>query len=539
VISLPATGRSLTGTTTFQSVIGHHRYAPGFRVTSDDGTPPHPLTGAAEAARLIAAELAAADPDRPRAAARQAALCAQIADSAAKCELYLERRLAEGDHPAGTFLTAEQGLLLGHPFHPAAKASEGFGAADLDRYAPELRASFPLHWLAVAPDLMEEHRLDDRISLDPPAVVASAAADRLAAGQSTWPLLPCHPWQAAHLGASPDLAGLIATGRIVALGPLGPAVSPTSSVRTVWDRTAGRFLKLPLGVRITNFVRVNPPDQLRRSLDVSRVIGGIGDLDRALGLERETFRVLLELGFRTLAVDGNEALASSTGVIYREATAWPRRPEPMVVAALLERSCADGVPALVRAVGRTGTGPASVRVWLGRYLELSLVPLARLAARFGVSLEAHSQNSLVVVDGGWPVGFWVRDLEGGSLNREHVRAGALYGSRLREDSPALYSEAETWHRFAYYVLVNHLGQLIAVLAEHLGPTEEELWEVVHACLTGEARRLGSDPAAGPLRRLLEMAELPAKANLTSRFAERSEEPLYVGVPNPLRSGRSR
>ena len=47
------------------------------------------------------------------------------------------------------YLDSEQSLAFGHPFHPAPKSRQGFSAADLQRYAPELRASFPLHYFAV------------------------------------------------------------------------------------------------------------------------------------------------------------------------------------------------------------------------------------------------------------------------------------------------------------------------------------------------------------------------------------------------------
>jgi siderophore synthetase component len=531
-IGLPLTGRRLVGSATRLSAAGHHRFGADFRVHSDDPSDWRPLEGPDDAARLIAAELAAVDPDPAQSTERQEAFCAQVADSAAKTRRYLEGRLAQSatapfDAPS-PFLAAEQGVLLGHPFHPAAKASEGFGADDLERYAPELRASFPLHWLAAAPELVGEERLAGGPTLDPPPDVAGAAAARLGSARSTWPLLPCHPWQAARLGRLPAVAALLATGRLVALGPLGAAVHPTSSVRTVWDPASGRLLKLALSVRITNFVRVNPPDQLRRSLDVSRVLAGLGDLQEALELASPSFRVLAEVGYRAL-VAGSESLSAATGVLYREAPPPTGEASPLVVAALLERSPHDGVPPIVRAVQRAGPGTSAVRAWLGRYLEISLVPLARLAVRAGVSLEAHTQNSLVALEGGWPARFWLRDLEGASISRSHARAADGYGGLIQPDSPALYPEAETWRRFGYYLLVNHVGQLVATLAEHLDPSESDLWSVVGHVLAGEA----VGPAGAPLRRLLEAPELPAKANLRSRFRQRSEDPLYVGIPNPL------
>src|SRR5205807_4021162 len=127
-------------------------------------------------------------------------------------------------HAPNPFLAAEQSLRLGHPLHPAAKASSGFTMADLERYAPELGASFPLHWLAVDPELVAEERLEVVRSLDPPPALCDAAGARLGAARAAWPLLPCHPWQAEDLAARPAVAGLLATGRIVALGPLGSDV---------------------------------------------------------------------------------------------------------------------------------------------------------------------------------------------------------------------------------------------------------------------------------------------------------------------------
>jgi siderophore synthetase component len=166
---------------------------------------------------------------------------------------------------------------------------------------------------------------------------------------------------------------------------------------------------------------------------------------------------------------------------------------------------------------------------------VSLRPLLRLLVRHGIGLEAHTQNSLIALDDGWPARFVVRDLEGASLNRDHPRAADRFGGVIAADSPATYPETEVWQRFAYYVLVNHLGQLIATLAEHLGPSEAELWGVAGGLLTDEAVRHGADPAAAPLRHLLDGPELPAKANLTGVLRRQSEHPTYIGIPNPLRA----
>ncbi|MEW6477254.1 MAG: IucA/IucC family protein [Actinomycetota bacterium] len=538
-IPFARTRRAVVASLAYHSLMGHHRFRPGFTLRTGEAV------GRSELARLVATELSAEE-----GASTSGGFDALVADSAIRTCTFLERLPVTGTvdpwHAPNPFLAAEQSLRVGHPFHPAPKASVGFTPADLERYAPELGAAFPLHWLAVDPSLLEEDRLPTVRSLDPPPALCDAAAGQLGPVRATWPLLPCHPWQAEHLARLPIVQDMIGAGRLVSLGPLGSDVHPTASVRTVWDPASGRQLKLPLSVRITNFVRNNPAEQVRRSLDTSGALGALGDLDAAVDGPPGAFGVLHELGFRRLIAPGGgpaadaEALRAASAVLYREGPPIAGAASPMVVAALLEPDPVDGVPPVIRAVQQTAggeTAQSAARAWLRRYLELSLRPVTRLVVRYGIGLEAHTQNSLVALVDGWPVRFVVRDLEGGSLNRQHPEAADRFGALIAAGSPALYGEAEVWQRFSYYVLVNHLGQLIATLAEHLGPSEAELWTEVGALLADEAVRHGADPAAAPLRALLDGAELPAKANLVSVLEGHGEHPTWIGVPNPLRSKR--
>jgi siderophore synthetase component len=542
-IPFARTGRAVVGSLAYRSPMGHHRFRHGFTLRTGE-----PI-GATELAQLVTGELGAGMP-----ATADDAFAALTGESVAKTQHFLERLPVTGTvdpwHAPNPFLAAEQSVRFGHPFHPAPKASVGFAADDLDRFAPEVGASFPLHWMAVDPDLLAEDRLDTVRSLDPPPAVSDAAAALLGArasgagaGRATWPLLPCHPWQAEHIAVLPAAAGLIASGRLVALGPLGPDVHPTASVRTVWDPSSGRQLKLALSVRITNFVRDNNPEQLRRSVDASRALAALGNLDAAVDSPSGAFGILFELGSRrivapvgTAAADA-AALEAATGVLYREGPLLAGSASPMAVAALLEPDPIDGVPPVIRAVQQAAGRGQTGRAWFERYLTLSLRPLTRLLVRHGIALEAHTQNSLVALDDGWPVRFVVRDLEGVSLNRAHPAVDERFAEVVSDGSPVLYDEAEVWRRFAYFVLVNHLGQLIATLAEHAGPSEAELWALAAGLLDEEAVRHGSGRATVALRDLLDGAELPAKANLVSVLEGHGEHPTWIGVPSPLRTRR--
>jgi siderophore synthetase component len=290
-------------------------------------------------------------------------------------------------------------------------------------------------------------------------------------------------------------------------------------VRTVCAAGFETAWKLPLHVRITNFVRTNPIEHVRRATDAGALVAGLAGRWRHDG-----FGVLLETGFRTLDPDAvGEQLAAEVAVLFRQHPFAATGEAPRVLAGLLEEGPDGEPPELVRCV----RGAGDVTDWLRRFLDISLRPLLTLFAREGLSFEAHVQNSLLCTDGGWPVHLWVRDMEGASASRQRLaRNGTL--DALPADSPVLYEDAQAWLRLRYYAVTNQLGHVVSVLGRHTDAGEERLWAVARDALAGW------DEAEPYATQLLSAPALPAKANLVSRFAGRAERPLYVDVANPLR-----
>ncbi|MGH3901493.1 MAG: IucA/IucC family protein [Pseudonocardiaceae bacterium] len=530
-VPLPGSRGVLLAGVEHWSVLGHHIYGDEFRFQPDGGEAV--ALGHHELVSVLLTELAVVVPAADDAQARQRRqkeLAAQIGNSVLHTTRYLQchgRPPPAVSDPLALTRHAEQSLRFGHPFHPTPKSAEGFSAGDLAAYAPELGTSFVLHYFAVAPELLLEDRWCAAAWVPPE--VHQQAQGLLGSDLGNRTLLPVHPWQAGHLMRQDAVATLVDSGGLVALGRLGRPVYPTSSVRTVCDPTFTSSWKLPLHVRITNFVRNNPLEHARRALDAGRLIGTLRN-----GWAHEGFEVLLETGYRTIDID-DAALAADVTVLYRENPFATCRQAPQVVAGLLEEGAEGEEPELIRyvwqAADRPQVYPAADHVaeWLRRYLQISLLPLLAVFTADGVSLEAHVQNSLLHLEDGWPARFFVRDMEGASVSRQRwatARPCCAGSPALRADSPVLYDDAEAWSRWKYYVVTNHLGHLMHVLARHTHIDELLLWRVVRdAVRTAQPSRYTRD--------LLESPVLPAKANLISRLTGRGERPLYVTVPNPL------
>jgi siderophore synthetase component len=564
LLPLPQTGAVIIGALRYVSALGHFKYGEDFwlgrkqeQQAAETGAvwSYRKLMNAEELVTALLAEISAGEMLSPTAKARGQSLLAQVLASMARVQYFLEEGGSQWrsiwEHEGALRIqAAEQMLLYGHPFHPTPKSAEGFSEEAMRLYAPELETAFALHYFAIEPKLVEEEWIGEQVE-PVPEIVRTAALQLLPSECHHYILLPSHPWQAEYVSGLQQIKRLMETGRMFYLKALGDNVVPTSSVRTVWDFSQPFIYKLPLNIRITNFVRVNPLEQLKRAIEASRVLAGLAPF-----IPYPDFTIIVEEGYRTLRMEAaaNDCgqLDESFGVMFRCNPAWIIKGEetglaeadsPLVIASLLEArhplAAAPLWEAVVISAKRSGAAPDErfAMSWLRRYTEISLIPLLWLFVEYGVSMEAHAQNSLLSLEQGWPARFYVRDLEGVSISRarmeQHVQTGSgLAGFALPAESPALYSDEEAWHRFKYYVLVNHMGHIVHALAYGLQTSELTLWTAVYEALLA-SRPFQEQAGQVYCDDLLNNRHLPAKANLISRFQERGEDPLYVNIPNPL------
>ncbi|MFE4422200.1 IucA/IucC family protein [Streptomyces sp. NPDC056817] len=373
--------------------------------------------------------------------------------------------------PEDPYIRSEQALVTGHPYHPAPKARGGGPVASWLPYAPEAHARFPLVLLGVREDAVAEEG-------------DTSALDALGQAPPGYRLLPAHPWQLELVGR--DLAGAFADGRLLRLGTTARAVWPTAAVRTVHVPGADLFLKFSLDVRITNDVR-----RLWRH-DLGKLRRTDAAVATAFAHLPGPAAWLSDRGYRTAAFAFEEL-----AVVVRDGLAGHLLPgaTPLLAAALAEGF--DGNPL---------DGPADPALWWEAYLRQVIPPALGAFARHGVVLEAHLQNSLIAVDAaGLPVQALFRDAEGVKLLPDVSRAAG-------------------WERLVYCLVVNHLSEIAAALAErHPGL---DPWPAARREL---ARHDLPEAAA-----LLASPTVPGKTNLLLRWTNADGAAArYQPLPNPL------
>jgi siderophore synthetase component len=456
------------------------------------------LVGAAEVARMFAVppegfavDLAGQRYADPAALATAlgfgAPLAADLADSVANLALARAAQPApDGGRPALVRYDAaglEQCVVDGHPLHPLCRTRAGLSPAEVRAYAPEHRPTVEL------------------------LVYRVPARDWLSTGAGLPPRLLVHPWQAAHV--------LDRYPRLVRTGETVPA-RPLMSLRTLALRDApGWHVKTAVDVQMTSAVRTLSPAAVRNGPVVS---GLLAELGAGAGLG-----VLREVAAGAVLVDGQPC--RSLALVHRRAPVPQPGTALVPLAVLAAPSPASGRPVLTEAV--TLGYPGRPLRFAADLVRLLLPPLLRLL-HLGAALEAHGQNTLVLLRGGRPRRVYYRDVGGVRLSPARLKAADIQAPPLSGDLPTNDPDALRTKLFGALAVV--LGELGATLHRAYGTDPAQVWRLAarvardtYAALPGA--RDDADALFGPT--------LPVKATTAMRLAADPLADLWAPVPNPL------
>ena len=375
----------------------------------------------------------------------------------------------------------EQCVVDGHPVHPLCRTRRGMSPDEVRAYAPEHR---PVVHLRV-------YRVPER--------------DWLSTGAGLPPELLVHPWQAEHV--LPGHPRLTPTGATV---PARPLMSlRTLALNERWH------VKTAVDVQMTSAVRTVSPAAVRNGPVVSDLLARLG--------QRAGIGVMREVAAGAVLVDGQPC--RSLAMVRRLAPVPAPGGGLLPLAVLAAPSPASGAPIVTEAValGYQGRPMAFVR----ELVPLLLPPLLRLLYQ-GAALEAHGQNTLVLLRGGRPRRLWYRDVGGVRLSGRRLSAYGVEVPPLHGDLPTDAPEVLRTKLFAALAVV--LGELAATLTRCYGTDPDAFWRVVARSARATFATL---PGSGADADALFGPTLPVKAYTAMRLARDPLTDLWTTIPNPM------
>ncbi|MFD8498047.1 IucA/IucC family protein [Amycolatopsis sp. NPDC059657] len=386
--------------------------------------------------------------------------------------------------PAETLAEHEQSVVDGHPLHPCCRNRTGFTAADHLAYGPEFRPIVALDLLAVPADR---------------CVVRGDWPEDLRDGDSV--LLPIHPWQSAHVlprhDLTPQRPGALPSRPLLALRTLAPIGKP-------WQ------VKTALSTQLTSAVR----DISGGSVDTSVALSAfLGDAVRRLdGLSLQHNRAAA-----AVLIDGEPH--RDLAAIVRDSPAVLPGETVLPIAALTARPVSGACPPLCS----LAADPAE---WLAEFASVALPPLLTLLA-WGVALEAHEQNLVLVLENGRPKRLIYRDLADIRLGPRRLSAAGLSWPGM-PDRFRVADEDLRAKLFATF-FANTTTGLVTTLADHA----PGLWSVVADQIRRAYDAMPDTAATSADRSALLTEPIPAKPLTLMRLDPNTSAWAYL--PNPFAS----
>ncbi len=468
---------------------------------------------------------------------------------------YLRRQMPLCD---AVVLLDQWGSLEGHPFYPTWKSKPDLSAAQVAALSPEFNAQVGVRIAALRGDMayieqmphVENYR--DWFAAQFPQLWTHWKAGLNARGfdERGWLPLPIHSWHLEHFVCH-EYAAEIEEGILILEGP-DVQTWPTMSFRTMMPAQLGPvpFIKLPVALWMTSEQRSLQAKSIHMGPRISTVIQRILAAENGFDKMLDIFPEDVALHYKH-AVRQEDRPGRHLSVAYRSSRAMFERSDglfPITVAALMTNSPADGRPLVTELIERSesyvGIGATNevVEAWFKQYVRVVTHPVIGIYLLYGIGLEAHQQNALILFAAdGTPTSLSIRDFGDG---RTYAPLLAQHGLELK---PYIYpgilptvfeTDIEPVRTFILSAcFVCHLHEMALLLTQTYGLASTRLWEILReetACaFDAFAPRVSSALWQTEREAFLECA-WPTRSFLRMHLLEYSDYRLQHDLPNPLR-----
>jgi len=391
----------------------------------------------------------------------------------------------------------EGDVMDGHPYHPCYKSRIGFDLIDNFTYGPEFKQVTKLIWVAVKKEDVKisisenleynkflETELGEKTIKKFSSIIAFKNKDI-----RDYILIPVHPWQYRE-EISRGFIEQFSNQNMIFLGEEENNYRPQQSIRTLanYSFPEKAYVKLPLSIINTSSGRILSQHTILNAAKISDWLGCI--LDNDFYLKEECRLIFLK---ENLGVSYNhqklpnllEAKVYGTlGAIWRESIhQYLEVNEEAIPFNALATIDIKGKPLIDSWIKNVG-----VESWLKRLLNISIKPLIHLLYKYGISMESHAQNMILIHQEGKPKRIALKDFHDGirfsrkylnDLNEyPEIELPPLNHPRLNRNSFIELKDPTAIKDFFQdaFFFVN-LCELALFLEKHYNFNEEEFWSL--------------------------------------------------------------
>ncbi|SDJ38075.1 IucA/IucC family protein [Salimicrobium halophilum] len=434
--------------------------------------------------------------------------------------VYVTRRYKE-EPDFSPLVFFEQWVIQGHTTHPAARTKLSMEPEDVKRYAPEWGATPGLVPLAVKKESTTETAPFDIAMTEALLRIDPGMKREFDQLEGDYKLIPLHPWQVEH--TLPEHYSQELREKIFV--PLETKIPSAAlmSFRTMAIRDY--HIKTAVNVQMTSAVRTVSAASTKNGPIMA---GLLKDILK----EEETMTVsgdLAGIHYKPDHEENRTFYEKNIAAILREnpETSLREGEVAMPAAALITESPVTG-----RLLAEEFVGEATeeaVSSFIESYARTLLPGMVRLLSEYGIGMEAHLQNSVIIFKNRKPVRVDLRDCGGvrilpERLNRHFEEAPIDPSTNLLTDR-----EEELTDIFSHALFHNHLGEIITALARNLEVPEEGMWASVKTVLEECFKETNNKRDQ---ERIVE-ANSRMKSLVWMRLSDQFTDYTFVDAPNPF------
>lgn len=450
----------------------------------------------------------------------------------------------------------EQLSIEGHNLHPGTKTKIGMAPEDVFRYAPEFDGRVDIQFVGIRKDfaewsVLEENDKDANAFLfkEYPELKMAAEQELREKGLSDddYVLVPVHSWQLEK--AIPEIYHQEIDEQIVIpIHGIRIPCGATSSFRTVVPLMNGALrkhaIKVAVNSQMTSTVRSISANTTNNAPVISRLIRSIMQQEKKL---LQTFVPIYEFAgfnFKTDDSKQNELKCRNLSSVFREnIEAFVGEDEVAIVgSSLFAESPISGKPIIMELIDKFAKENKEVSVqkaalqFVSEYASIALPGFLTLLVKYGIGLEGHLQNSVMVFKNGRPVRMLFRDW--GGMRIFNDRLGQLKHVPFYPHSVTVTDQLKEVHNKVHYtVFQNHFGELILQVSKNYGLREGELWQEIYRHCEEVFHVLETIPQYKENvlldRKAFYQEKVDHKALTKMRLKPNGKDYSFSIVPNPL------
>ncbi len=358
---------------------------------------------------------------------------------------------------------------IGHPYHPISHAKMGLSQREVLQYSPEFQAQFDIQWLAIHKHfaLTSTH--------DYMAFVEKHFPRELALWQeylyhkhlnlNAYYPLPIHPWQYKNT-IQDKFKEQMDEGLIVPT-QCRLKVTPTMSFRTVMPvKRLSPHIKLATGIHTTSAMRTVSPGSVHNGPRLSQVLNALLDKE---GHFDNTLLIANDLA----GLHAEHSQGKHLSVIFRQSPQdiLTEDETSVPLATLFNHSPFSHKPLLVDIIDTLKLEPMR---FFKDYCQMMLKGQLTLYLKFGIALEAHQQNTLIVFNEKGASKHINRDLGGVRIYRPLLQMQGYLISLEKGSLIGTDNYTEVRNKFIHTNLGSNIIPVINCLTAHFASLNKKL-----------------------------------------------------------------